>query len=108
VTELAAVELQKKIAEGEMRLKQQQALYEAVRADRNLYRWGGAGGGAEAGTGRGWGARPQAWRLALSPSGPGRERCCRLQLPGPPAKGAPAGLYCRKWPLVLVLIAVKG
>ena len=37
VRELEVVELQKKIAEGETRLKQQQALYEAVRADRNLY-----------------------------------------------------------------------
>jgi hypothetical protein len=35
--EVAIVELQKRIAEGEGRLKQQQALYEAVRADRNLY-----------------------------------------------------------------------
>ncbi len=31
------VELQKKIAEAETRMRQQQALYEAVRADRNLY-----------------------------------------------------------------------
>ncbi|GBF96803.1 flagellar associated protein [Raphidocelis subcapitata] len=37
VREVAIVELQKRIAEGEGRLKQQQALYEAVRADRNLY-----------------------------------------------------------------------
>ena len=31
------LQLQKKIAEGEARLKQQQNLYEAVRSDRNLY-----------------------------------------------------------------------
>ncbi|KIZ06593.1 Coiled-coil domain-containing protein [Monoraphidium neglectum] len=37
VREVAIVELQKRISEGEGRLKQQQALYEAVRADRNLY-----------------------------------------------------------------------
>ncbi|KAI8476303.1 MAG: flagellar associated protein [Monoraphidium minutum] len=37
VREVAIVELQKRIGEGEGRLKQQQALYEAVRADRNLY-----------------------------------------------------------------------
>ena len=35
--EVAILELQKRISEGEGRLKQQQALYEAVRADRNLY-----------------------------------------------------------------------
>eukprot|EP00775_Hariotina_reticulata_P010077 gene10077-10232_t len=35
--EIALVELQKRIGDGESRLKQQQALYEAVRADRNLY-----------------------------------------------------------------------
>ena len=31
------LQLQKKIAEGESKLKQQQNLYEAVRSDRNLY-----------------------------------------------------------------------
>lgn len=31
------VDLQKTIAEGENKLKQQQKLYEAVRSDRNLY-----------------------------------------------------------------------
>lgn len=31
------MELQKKIQEGEAKLKQQQNLYEAVRSDRNLY-----------------------------------------------------------------------
>ncbi|KAL3144393.1 hypothetical protein ABBQ32_004147 [Trebouxia sp. C0010 RCD-2024] len=35
--DMAAADLQKKIVEGETRLKQQQNLYEAVRADRNLY-----------------------------------------------------------------------
>jgi hypothetical protein len=35
--ELQIGELQKKIVEGETRLKQQQNLYEAVRSDRNLY-----------------------------------------------------------------------
>ncbi len=35
--EVALVELQKRIGDGEGRLKQQQALYEAVRADRNMY-----------------------------------------------------------------------
>jgi hypothetical protein len=35
--EIALVELQKRIGDGEGRLKQQQALYEAVRADRNMY-----------------------------------------------------------------------
>jgi len=35
--ELDIMDLQKKIAEGENRLKQQQNLYEAVRSDRNLY-----------------------------------------------------------------------
>jgi hypothetical protein len=35
--EVALVELQKRLGDGEGRLKQQQALYEAVRADRNLY-----------------------------------------------------------------------
>lgn len=31
------MELQKRLGDGEGRLKQQQALYEAVRADRNMY-----------------------------------------------------------------------
>ena len=35
--EISVLQLQKKIAEGEARLKQQQNLYEAVRSDRNLY-----------------------------------------------------------------------
>jgi hypothetical protein len=35
--EVALVELQKRLGGGEGRLKQQQALYEAVRADRNMY-----------------------------------------------------------------------
>jgi hypothetical protein len=35
--EVALVELQKRITDGDGRLKQQQALYEAVRADRNMY-----------------------------------------------------------------------
>mmetsp|Transcript_826 Transcript_826/g.1952 ORF Transcript_826/g.1952 Transcript_826/m.1952 type:complete len:874 (+) Transcript_826:61-2682(+) len=35
--EMAIIDLQKKIAEGENKLKQQQNLYEAVRSDRNLY-----------------------------------------------------------------------
>ncbi|KAK9852338.1 hypothetical protein WJX84_004646 [Apatococcus fuscideae] len=35
--ELAIADIQKKISEGESRLKQQQNLYETVRADRNLY-----------------------------------------------------------------------
>lgn len=34
---MALVELQKRLGDGEGRLKQQQALYEAVRADRNMY-----------------------------------------------------------------------
>lgn len=34
---MAIMDLQKKIGEAEARLKQQQNLYEAVRADRNLY-----------------------------------------------------------------------
>jgi hypothetical protein len=37
VREVALVELQKRITDGDGRLKQQQALYEAVRADRNMY-----------------------------------------------------------------------
>jgi hypothetical protein len=35
--EMAIIDLQKRITEGETKLKQQQNLYEAVRADRNLY-----------------------------------------------------------------------
>jgi len=35
--EMTILDLQKKIAEGDTRLKQQQLLYEAVRSDRNLY-----------------------------------------------------------------------
>lgn len=35
--EMAVIDLQKKVVEGEGRLKQQQNLYEAVRSDRNLY-----------------------------------------------------------------------
>ena len=35
--EMNILDLQKKIAEGDAKLKQQQALYEAVRSDRNLY-----------------------------------------------------------------------
>merc|ERR1719199_338651 len=35
--EMTILDLQKKIAEGDARLKQQQNLYEAVRSDRNLY-----------------------------------------------------------------------
>jgi chromosome segregation ATPase len=35
--EMTMVDLQKKISEGDARLKQQQSLYEAVRSDRNLY-----------------------------------------------------------------------
>jgi chromosome segregation ATPase len=35
--ELTVLQLQKKISEGEAKLKQQQNLYEAVRSDRNLY-----------------------------------------------------------------------
>ena len=37
VREMAIVDLQKKITDGENKLKQQQNLYEAVRSDRNLY-----------------------------------------------------------------------
>eukprot|EP00878_Enallax_costatus_P041321 GHUV01048012.1.p1 GENE.GHUV01048012.1~~GHUV01048012.1.p1 ORF type:complete len:148 (+),score=40.48 GHUV01048012.1:315-758(+) len=37
VREVALVELQKRITDGDSKLKQQQALYEAVRADRNMY-----------------------------------------------------------------------
>lgn len=35
--EITVVQLQKRIAEGEAKLKQQQNLYEAVRSDRNMY-----------------------------------------------------------------------
>ena len=35
--EMTIMDLQKKISEGEARLRQQQNLYEAVRSDRNLY-----------------------------------------------------------------------
>merc|ERR1719198_941628 len=35
--EISVLQLQKRIAEGEAKLKQQQNLYEAVRSDRNLY-----------------------------------------------------------------------
>ena len=35
--EITVLQLQKKIVEGEAKLKQQQNLYEAVRSDRNLY-----------------------------------------------------------------------
>ena len=37
VREMSILQLQKRIAESESKLKQQQALYEAVRSDRNLY-----------------------------------------------------------------------
>jgi len=37
VREMSIIQLQKRIGEGETKLKQQQALYEAVRSDRNLY-----------------------------------------------------------------------
>lgn len=37
IRDMTIMDLQKKIAEGEQRLKQQQNLYEAVRSDRNLY-----------------------------------------------------------------------
>ena len=37
IREMAIIDLQKRISEGETKLKQQQNLYEAVRADRNLY-----------------------------------------------------------------------
>jgi hypothetical protein len=35
--EVQIVEMQKKVQDGEARLRQQQSLYEAVRADRNSY-----------------------------------------------------------------------
>ena len=34
---MTILDLQKKISEGDTKLKQQQNLYEAVRSDRNLY-----------------------------------------------------------------------
>jgi len=37
VREQSIIQLQKRITEGETKLKQQQSLYEAVRSDRNLY-----------------------------------------------------------------------
>ena len=37
VRELSIIQLQKRISDGETKLKQQQSLYEAVRSDRNLY-----------------------------------------------------------------------
>ncbi len=37
IREVSIMELQKRIVEGETKLKQQQNLYEAVRSDRNLY-----------------------------------------------------------------------
>jgi len=37
IREMTIMDLQKKIQEGEQKLKQQQNLYEAVRSDRNLY-----------------------------------------------------------------------
>ena len=37
VREMAILDLQKKIMDGENKLKQQQNLYEAVRSERNLY-----------------------------------------------------------------------
>lgn len=37
VREMAILDLQKKIVDGENKVKQQQNLYEAVRSDRNLY-----------------------------------------------------------------------
>jgi chromosome segregation ATPase len=37
IREMTIVDLQKKIQEGDQKLKQQQNLYEAVRSDRNLY-----------------------------------------------------------------------
>eukprot|EP00002_Diphylleia_rotans_P004987 TRINITY_DN1392_c1_g3_i1.p1 TRINITY_DN1392_c1_g3~~TRINITY_DN1392_c1_g3_i1.p1 ORF type:complete len:887 (-),score=260.76 TRINITY_DN1392_c1_g3_i1:165-2825(-) len=37
IRDMTIMDLQKKIAEGETKLKQQQNLYEAVRSDRNLY-----------------------------------------------------------------------
>jgi chromosome segregation ATPase len=37
VRELGIVQLQKRIADGDAKMKQQQSLYEAVRSDRNLY-----------------------------------------------------------------------
>jgi len=37
VREMSIIQLQKRITEGDAKLKQQQALFEAVRSDRNLY-----------------------------------------------------------------------
>lgn len=37
IRELSIIQLQKRISDGETKLKQQQSLYEAVRSDRNLY-----------------------------------------------------------------------
>ncbi|KAL1504201.1 hypothetical protein AB1Y20_010610 [Prymnesium parvum] len=37
VRELSIIQLQKRISEGDAKLKQQQSLYESVRSDRNLY-----------------------------------------------------------------------
>lgn len=37
IREIRIVDLQKKIGEGETKLKQQQNMYEAIRADRNMY-----------------------------------------------------------------------
>ena len=37
VREMSIIQLQKRIVEGDTKLKQQQSLYEAVRSDRNLY-----------------------------------------------------------------------
>ena len=37
VREMSIIQLQKRISEGDHKLKQQQALYDAVRSDRNLY-----------------------------------------------------------------------
>lgn len=37
VRELSIIQLQKRIGEGDAKLKQQQSLYESVRSDRNLY-----------------------------------------------------------------------
>jgi len=37
VRQASVVQLQKRIAESDTKLKQQQSLYETVRSDRNLY-----------------------------------------------------------------------
>ena len=39
--EMAIIDLQKKIGEAETKFKQQQNVYEAVRVDRNMYRYVG-------------------------------------------------------------------